>query len=216
METQAKMKATDFNLGKDIQFLPDQGLVVHRDTRLLIMDSNSLGLLMNSMLQHLGFEKTMEIFMQSGFEHGFSDFLSMKAEFGARFENEIELFASGPVIHSWEGLVHAQPSKIEVNRDASHFLCEGIWTHSWQAQQYLTFKPAGEKAVCSSLTGYASGWTTGFFGKPVLAIETSCIAKGDPHCAWLLKPLGAYGKEAAWEAGVLKGQFDKFMKVQSS
>ncbi|MFH0735094.1 MAG: XylR N-terminal domain-containing protein [bacterium] len=214
MNEETKIKATDFNLSKEIQFLPEQGLVVHKDARLLILDSNSLGLLLNSLIVNMGFENTMKTFMQSGFEHGFSDFLAMQADFGDKFENEIELFASGPVIHSWEGLVHAQPTKIEIDREKGHFLCEGIWTNSWQAQQYLTFNPVGEKAVCSSLTGYASGWTSGFFGEPVLAIETACIAKGDPHCAWQLKPIDNFGEEAAYGLNMLKDQFDKFKKIK--
>ena len=210
------MKATDFNLQDGIIFQPEKGLVINQDSRLLILDSNAMGLLFYTMMQKMGSDLANQIFIQSGFEHGYSDFLAMESLFGDKFDNEIELFASGPVIHSWEGLVNAKPTKIEIDRKANHFLCEGIWTNSWQAQQYLTFNPTGKKAVCSSLTGYASGWTTGFFGRPVLAIETSCLAKGDPYCAWQLKPVTEFGKEAAFELNALKEQFEKFEKVNQS
>ncbi len=204
------MKATDFNLKEEITFQPDKGLVINRDTRLLLFDSNAMGLIFYGMIEKLGLEATSQIFIQSGFEHGFSDFIAMKAVYGDKFDSEVDLFASGPVIHSWEGLVNAQPTKIEIDRKSGHFICEGIWRNSWQAEQYLTFNPIGSKAVCSSLIGYAAGWTTGFMNKPVAAIETSCTAKGDPHCGWLLKPVSEFGKEAEFELAVLKKQFEKF------
>jgi len=208
------MKATDFNLKDGIQFHPEKGMVVNQDTRLVIMDSNAMGLLLDAMIRKLGFREAMQVFSQSGFEHGYSDFIAMKAMFGDKFDSEIELFASGPVIHSWEGLVNARPTKIEIDRKTGHFICEGVWTNSWQAQQYLTFNRIGEKAVCSSLTGYASGWSTGFFGQPILCIEPSCVAKGDEHCGWLLKPLKEFGKEGADELSALKEQFEKFEKTR--
>lgn len=210
------MKAADFDLKKEIGYLPEQGLVVHEDKRLLLMDANALGLLMDAMIKNMGFNKAMEVFMQSGFEHGYSDFLAMEAKYGKEFANEIELFASGPVIHSWEGLVHARPSSIEADRTAGKFYSEGIWSNSWQAQQYLTFNSVGKKAVCYSLTGYASGWTSAFMGKPVLAIETACIAKGDNHCSWLLKPAGEFGEEAATERNFLKDQFEKLLLTKAN
>jgi hypothetical protein len=101
----------------------------------------------------------------------------------------------------------------EIDRSCGHFLCEGVWTNSWQAQQYLTFNPVGNKAVCSSLIGYASGWSSGFLGRPVLAIEPTCIAKGDSHCSWLLKPLEKFGEEATFERDALKEQFQKLAGV---
>lgn len=211
-----KMKATDFNLKKEVAYLPEQGLVVHEDRRLLLMDANAMGLLMDSMIKNMGFDKAMEVFMQSGFEHGYSDFLAMEAKYGEKFANEIELFASGPVIHSWEGLVQAKPISIEADRATGKFFSEGIWTNSWQAQQYLTFNSVGEKAVCYTLTGYASGWTSAFLGKPVLAIETACVAKGDDHCSWLLKPAEEFGEEAAMELNFLTNQFEKLLLTKAN
>ena len=211
VECKGTMKATDFDLKKEVEYLPESGLVVHEDKRLLMMDANALGLLMDAMIKNMGFNKTMEVFMQSGFEHGYSDFLAMEAKYGEEFANEIELFASGPVIHSWEGLVNAKPISIQADRTTGKFFSEGIWSNSWQAQQYLTFNPVGEKAVCYTLTGYASGWTSAFLGKPVLAVETACIAKGDEHCSWLLKPAEEFGKDAALELNFLNDQFKKLL-----
>ena len=44
--------------------------------------------------------------------------------------------------------------------------------------------------------GYASGWCTGFFGKPVLAIEPVCMGKGDDHCEWEIKRIEEWDEKA--------------------
>ena len=36
--------------------------------------------------------------------------------------------------------------------------------------------------------GMMAGWFSGFFNKEVTAIETKCIAKGDPYCQFKIKP----------------------------
>lgn len=50
--------------------------------------------------------------------------------------------------------------------------------------------------VCHSLTGYASGWCTAFFGQPVLAIEHTCVWRGDALCQWEIRSLAEWGHEA--------------------
>ncbi len=39
--------------------------------------------------------------------------------------------------------------------------------------------------------GYASGWCTAFFGSKVIAIEPTCVGKGDAHCGWKIQPRAA-------------------------
>jgi hypothetical protein len=44
--------------------------------------------------------------------------------------------------------------------------------------------------------GYATGWCTAFFGKPLIAIEPVCKGKGDACCEWKIQPPDAWGAEA--------------------
>ena len=47
----------------------------------------------------------------------------------------------------------------------------------------------GEGRPMSNLIrGMMAGWFSGFFNKEVTAIETKCIAKGDPYCQFKIKP----------------------------
>ncbi len=188
------MKATDFDLSKELRLDPETGVAVFRGNRLVVLDAGALGLLRQHILERLGFETAREIFFRFGYQHGYSDFLQMKLAY--QFDSEMDLLASGPVIHTWEGIVKATPTEIRFDRQTGEFYFTGVWTNSYEAEQFISYNHPAQEAVCWSLTGYASGWSTAFFGRPLLATEPLCMGKGDPHCSWLIQPVDAYGKEA--------------------
>jgi hypothetical protein len=188
------MKATDFDLGKDLKLNPEEGIVTFRNSRLVIVDASSLGLLRQNLMQELGREKARAFFLRLGFTHGMSDFSQMKKKY--TFDSEMDLLASGPVIHSWEGLVCARAGEIKFDRQSGDFHFTGTWTNSYEAEQYLSFNEPATEPVCWSLMGYASGWSTAFFGAPLIAIEPECCGKGDAACGWLIQPPSAWGDEA--------------------
>ncbi len=112
------------------------------------------------------------------------------------FDTEMDLLASGPVIHTWEGIVKATPTEIRYDRATGEFYFTGVWTNSYEAEQHLTFNSEWDAPVCWTLTGYATGWCTAFFGSPLLAMEPVCVGKGDATCGWLIQPPSAWGDEA--------------------
>jgi len=188
------MKATDFNLSKDISFASDKGVTSFKDSRLLLMDANSFGLLRQMLIEQFGKESAKSLLLKFGYQNGYSDFMQMKTNYS--FDSEMELLASGPVIHTWEGIVHAAPTKIEYNRETGEFFFTGVWTNSYEAEQHLSFNEHSDEPVCWTLMGYASGWCTAFFGKPLVAIEPVCVGKGDANCGWEIKPPHKWGSEA--------------------
>lgn len=188
------MKATDFNLQKDIAFSLDTGITSFRDTRLVLFDANAIGLLRQNLIETLGVERAREFFLRFGYQNGFADFMQMKINY--EFDSEIELLASGPVIHTWEGIVRAAPTEIRMDKEKGDFYFTGVWTNSYEAEQHLCFNPKSHEPVCWSLMGYASGWCTAFFGSKLIAIEPVCVGKGDDQCGWKIQPPSAWGDEA--------------------
>lgn len=188
------MKASDFNLPKEIEFSFETGVTVFRDNRLVLFDANAIGLLRQSLIDTIGVEKAREIFLKFGYQNGYADFLQMKLNY--EFDSEMDLLASGPVIHTWEGIVQATPKELRYDRATGEFFFTGVWTNSYEAEQHLSYNHASEDPVCWSLMGYATGWGTAFFGKPLLAIEPVCVGKGDDHCEWLMKPLSEWDDTA--------------------
>ena len=88
------MKATDFNLQKDLKFDMEKGMVTFKDTRLVIFDANAVGLLRQNLVELLGLEKARKFFLNFGFQQGYADFLMMKINY--EFDSEMDLLASGP------------------------------------------------------------------------------------------------------------------------
>ncbi len=62
------------------------------------------------------------------------------------FDSEMDLLASGPVIHTWEGIVHAQPKEIKFDPDTREFFFTGVWSNSYEAEQRpnSSWKPEAE------------------------------------------------------------------------
>ena len=189
-----RIKATDFDLSREIQFSPSEGVTSFRDSRLVIFDANAIGLLRQNLIDTLGKETAREFLLRFGYQNGFSDFLQIKLNYD--FESESELLASGPVIHTFEGLVRATPQEIRFDRTTGDFYFTDVWHNSYEAEQHLSFQHADDSPVCWTLMGYASGWCTAFFEKPLLAIEPVCRGKGDDHCEWEIKPVTEWGNQA--------------------
>ena len=170
------MKATDFDLSKDLKFSLPTGITSFRDSRLVIFDANAIGLLRQQLVKSLGVDTARELFLKLGYQNGYSDFMQMKLNY--QFDTEMDLLASGPVIHTWEGIVQATPREIRFDRAAQEFYFTGVWTNSFEAEQHLSFNDHAREPVCWSLMGYASGWSTAFFGSPLIAIEPVCVGQG--------------------------------------
>lgn len=189
------MKATDFDFSKDLKFSLEKGITSFKNSRLVIFDANAIGLLRQKLLEMLGFEKTRELFLKFGFQNGYADFMQMKLAY--KFDSEMDLLASGPVIHTWEGVVQATPKEVKINREKGEIFFTGVWKNSYEAEQHLSYNKVSKDPVCWSLMGYASGWSSGFMGKKIIAIEPVCVGKGDDHCEWKIMPEFEWGKEAA-------------------
>jgi hypothetical protein len=198
----AHMKATDFDFTKDLQFSIESGMTTFRDSRLVVFDAGAMGLLRQEMVALVGWDKARDLILRFGYQHGYSDFMAMKINY--QFDNEMELLASGPVIHTWEGIVKATPKEIRFDHETGEFYFTGVWANSYEAEQYLSFNKEAQRPVCWSLSGYASGWCTAFFGSPLIAIEPVCVGMGHDHCEWLIQPPDKFGLEARATIEALK------------
>lgn len=188
------MKATDFNLPQEISFNRETGITSFKNTRLLLFDAEAIGFLRQKLMEEMGTDRSREFFLKLGYQNGFADFMNMKVNY--EFDTEMDLFASGPVLHTWEGLVHATPKEFRCDREIGEFYFSGIWTNSYEAEQYLSYNPFATEPVCWSLVGYASGWATAFFGSPLIAIEPFCVGRGDNHCEWIVQSPEKWGAAA--------------------
>jgi anti-anti-sigma regulatory factor len=196
-----QVKANEFNLAAALKFEPEAGRLMLDKNRMLIFRQEALGTLRKLLGEQLGDKLSRALLTQFGYRCGSEDHRTLSKIY--KWDSEVDQLASGPVIHTWEGLVKADPTLIEFDRPTGHFHMKGTWTNSYEAELHLAENGLSDHPVCHTLTGYASGWVSSFWGKPMVAIEPKCRGKGDAICEFEIKPADKWGPEAeTWAAAL--------------
>jgi len=170
----------DADLRAMIHFSSDDGRIWLAGQRMLLLHSASLGALRREMMHSVGPEHTRRMLMRAGFASGERD-----ASLARQIRPEasvFEAFAMGPQLHRLEGAVCATPEVFKFDEKAGTLLSIVRWEHSWEAQAHVHEWGPQDQPVCWMLLGYASGYTSGFFGRPALYKEVQCSACGHDHC----------------------------------
>jgi len=188
------MKIADFDLKSMLDFQPSLGKLLLGGDRMLLFRQDAFAALRKLLYEQLGEQLARALLMQFGYRCGHGDHHALTARY--TWDSELDEMSAGPVMHTWEGIVHVEPTFLEFDKQRGHFHMKGIWRNSYEAEVHRQTFGAASVPVCHSLTGYASGWCTAFFGAPLLAIETMCAGAGDPHCQFEIRVPDAWGREA--------------------
>lgn len=192
------MKLTDIDLRTMLEFSPEHGKLLLGEDRMLLFRQDSFSVLRRLMYEQLGEELAKAIFSQFGYRCGYGDFQSMNKNH--EWDTDQDRFGAGPVMHTWEGIVHVEPTFLEFDRETEHFHMTALWRNSYEAEIHIEQFGVARKPVCHSLTGYASGWCSAFMGLPLIAIETRCTGQGDERCEVEIRPPDRWGSEAeSWK-----------------
>ena len=112
------------------------------------------------------------------------------------WDTDMDRLASGPVLHSWEGIVLAKPERVEFDRAAGKLHMRGTWENSYEAEIHREQLVPAQLPVCYTLAGYASGYASAFMEKPMLCVETECKAAGAERCYWEVRPASEWDERA--------------------
>lgn len=198
----AAMKIADFDLKGMLDFQPSSGKLLLGGDRMLLFRQDAFAALRKLLFEQLGEELARALLMQFGYRCGHGDHHALTTRY--TWDTELDEMSAGPVMHTWEGIVHVEPTLLEFDKAAGRFHMRGIWRNSYEAEVHRHEFGPSERPVCHSLTGYASGWCTAFFGAPLLAIETMCAGQGDPHCQFEIRVPEAWGSEAdMWRSSLV-------------
>lgn len=173
------MKLKDFVFSRMLVFEPDEGRLTLGDERMLLFRQEAFAFLRTLLVEQLGEQLSQAMLAQFGYRSGFGDYQALSERFD--WESEVDRLSCGPVMHTWEGIVAVEPLEMDYDRSTGHFLFRGLWRNSYEAEIHLQRFGRSEHPVCATLSGYASGWSTAFFGQPLLCVETSCEAQGADH-----------------------------------
>nr|WP_255216473.1 XylR N-terminal domain-containing protein [Pseudenhygromyxa sp. WMMC2535] len=177
-----------------LSFNPDHGRLQLGDDRMLLFRQDSLAVLRQLLHEQVGAPLARSILARFGYQCGQGDYRMLEQKYD--WDTERDRLGAGPAMHSWEGIVHVEPTFVDFDRSTGHFHMTGIWRNSYEAEVHLEQLGPADAPVCHSLTGYASGWGTAFFGHPVVAIETRCVACGDPRCEFEVRTREAWDERA--------------------
>ncbi len=170
----------DADLRRLVHFSAGDGRIWLSGQRMLLVHVVALSALRRELMNTLGAAQTRRLLMRAGYASGERD-----AQLARQVRPEaslFEMFSVGPQLHMLEGAVQVTPQTFELDEAAGHFHGLFRWDHSWEVESHVRdFGPQNDP-VCWMLLGYASGYTSAFFHRPVLFKEVQCAACGHGHC----------------------------------
>jgi PAS domain S-box-containing protein len=186
--------------------------------RHILFDTTAVGSMRSELLDSLGWEVTRGILERIGYQCGRRDAEQLRK--GDSWPSEEEWLRAALRLHSMAGMVKAQLDRFEVDRAKRILRISGRWLDSFESEDHLQRHGIGDRPVCWTLEGYASGCASEFFGEEVVCLETSCRAKGDPECCFELRPVSEWGTSAQAVQNMLTStqvaeRFDRCLRIIS-
>jgi DNA-binding PucR family transcriptional regulator len=171
-----------------------EGIISLNNNRMLLLEAEALFQMREELIQTLGEDIARSVLTRFGYRSGIKDVTAFNNNF--RFKNDADWLLAGPKMHTLEGIVHSTCEILEYDRSQGTFYMTGIWHNSYEAEQHLLKHGRAKDPICWTLTGYASGYATGFMGRQIVCVETMCQGMGDPYCKFELRSVEAWDGEA--------------------
>jgi signal transduction histidine kinase/HPt (histidine-containing phosphotransfer) domain-containing protein/ActR/RegA family two-component response regulator len=196
------LRSIDLDLRKALEFRPERGELLLDGDRMTLLNRHALRSLYERLYHELGDEMTRAFLMQVGYRWGIGDYQTLAA--AHEWDSEQDKLTAGPVTQMWQGIVHSEATTVDFDRAIGRFVVKGIWRNSYEVDLHRELRPEHQGDNCMCLCGYASGWASAFFERPVLAIETTCVSQGAPHCTFEIRTDAAWGSDAGrWRSALV-------------
>ncbi|NDY93444.1 sigma-54-dependent Fis family transcriptional regulator [Ideonella livida] len=172
-----------------LHFDAREGHIWLNDQRMLLLHNSAMGVLRRELIEGLGRDQARGLITRMGYHCGAHD-----AELARKLRRHLspaEGVEVGPQLHMLEGVARVEKVRLEVDEEAGHFLGEFIWHGSAEAESHVQAYGIVGHTACWQQTGYASGFVSGFMGRPVVFRELQCRAQGAPHCLIVGRPAEA-------------------------
>jgi DNA-binding NtrC family response regulator len=181
----------DLQLLELLDFAPDPGVIRLREQRMVVQGAAAMGLLRRELIQTLGEDTARRLLLRFGYADGYHDAVSLHEYFG--WDNPLDGVRAGLKIHTLEGIVHAQPERLDYDARSGAF--EGVvrWERSYEAEQHLYHHGRSPRPVCWTLVGYISGFASVCLGQDVYFSERCCAGQGEPFCTLIGRHAAGWG-----------------------
>ncbi|MEX3628853.1 MAG: sigma-54-dependent Fis family transcriptional regulator [Burkholderia sp.] len=189
------------DLMSKLRFAPSDGRIWLDDQRMLLVHTDSLGVLRRELIDSLGIETARGLLTRMSYNSGAHD-----AELARKVrprDGITDMFAVGPQLHMLEGPTAVETVKLDIDVEQGRYHGEFLWKNCAEDEEHIRIYGIGAEPVCWTQIGYACGYTSVFMGRPILYCEIECCAVGQAHCRIVGKP---WGDEAAEDLRYLQAQ----------
>ncbi|NIA16095.1 MAG: hypothetical protein GWP08_18700, partial [Nitrospiraceae bacterium] len=105
---------------------------------------------------------------------------------------------AAPVFHQLRGGGRARTVRFEFDLEARTLYREIELKDSAEALAYQTVPTDATECACDATAGYFAGYDSEILGRPIVTVETECIAKGDGACIFLSRFEPEWDGQADW------------------
>ncbi len=144
-----------------------------------LLDPQLLGALHHELFAQLDAQDARAALTQMGFLHGLRDARRVVQK-GFGPTNQFAALESP--LSARLPLRLARP---KTGQAGGGFSVAGSWPERREAEAVIATMGAQAEPCCAVSAGFTSGWLSGIFEADILAIEVSCLAKGDDECSFL-------------------------------
>ncbi|MDI9848862.1 sigma 54-interacting transcriptional regulator [Rhodoblastus sp. 17X3] len=177
-----------------LRFSMQDGRIWLDDQRMLLVHAKSLGALRSEMIETFGLDAARGLLTRMGYRAGVHDAqMARKVRSSTSMKN---MFVVGPQMHCLEGIGLSQVVKLEFDVERGEHYGEFLWTNPVEDEEHIRHFLVGAEPACWMQTGYASGFSTEFMGRPILYREVECLSMGHSACRIIGKPVEEWGPEA--------------------
>lgn len=181
----------------------NEGRIYLEDERVILTSSSVFGILRNDLMKNISEDRMKGFLIRYGWNLGKKD---AKNVLSKNYSSIEEILKKGPELHMMRGFTKVQRVGLQLDYDKEkkeikRVHVEGLWSGSYEAEEYIDQYGISDTAVCYTLVGYASGYYSEICKKKVIFKEVACKAMGSDHCYYVGKTI------PEWE-----GSIDKELK----
>ena len=187
-ENVQNVRLPDFDdLVSRLRLAPETGHIWLDGKRMFMLHLSAFGALRRELIESLGIDQARGLLTRMGHQSGSRDAELVNTL--RKGSNVYDAFSIGPQLHAVEGVVRVEPVTLDIDVARGRFYAEVLWWDSIEDEAHMADYGIAADPVCWMQIGYASGFSSAFFGRRVIYREVECAAMGHEACRIVGKPV---------------------------
>jgi DNA-binding NtrC family response regulator/predicted hydrocarbon binding protein len=170
-----------------LHLAPETGQIWLDGKRMFMLHLSAFGALRRELIESLGIDQARGLLTRMGHQSGSRDAELVNTL--RKGSNVYDAFSIGPQLHAVEGVVRVEPITLDIDVARGRFYAEVLWWDSIEDEAHMADYGIAADPVCWMQIGYASGFSSAFFGRRVIYREVECAAMGHEACRIVGKPV---------------------------